>query len=283
MIIAVFGIFYFIGKEVVPLFKAAKVETAGRIGTPTVPAVLGVDEWGEMPFFYDGGEKVVFVSVETGGRKEVALPGLAGLKVTAMDYDVVHRRVSLGLEDGRVGSFLVEYKRSAVGPGKFEMEPSLVEEPWFVLENGKGPVTALSYGDSGAGRVIIAKRGVEADSSVSVLRLGMKRSLVGKGKLSLLGETDITPQLTAEATLVRASPNGAMVLVACKNGEVDYFLADAEGASKRQSFKPFGGVVPRQTGFPVRRRLGGDHRCGRRATTMEPFQQRKSQASACSV
>jgi phosphate transport system permease protein len=244
VIIAVFGIFYFIGKEVVPLFKSAHVAPAGQVAPGTVPAVLGVDEWGEMPFFYDGGGKVVFVSVEKNERKELELPGLAGLKVTATSFDPVHQRVSLGLEDGRVGSFLVSYTRN-----NGEVVPALTEEPWFVLANGAGPVTAVSYGDSGAGRVIVAKRGEGAGSSVSILRLGMKKGLVGKGKLSLVEEKDITSDLTAEATLLRASANGAMVLVACANGEVDYFLADTDGVSKRQSFKPFDGVAPRQMDF----------------------------------
>ncbi|MES2922921.1 MAG: ABC transporter permease subunit [Verrucomicrobiota bacterium] len=244
VIIAVFGIFYFIGKEVVPLFKSAHVEPAGKVAQGTVPSVLGVDEWGEMPFFYDGGGKVVFVGVAKNDRKELDLPGLAGLKVTATSFDPVHQRVSLGLEDGRVGSFLVNYSRT-----DGQVVPSLTEEPWFVLANGAGPVTAVSYGDSGAGRVIVAKRGTGSTSSVSILRLGMKRGLVGKGKLSLVEEKDITSDLTAEATLLRASPNGAMVLVACANGEVDYFLADTDGVSKRQSFKPFDGVAPRQMDF----------------------------------
>ena len=100
--------------------------------------------------------------------------------------------MSLGLEDGRVGSFLVEYERNSTARCEFAMEPSVTEEPWFVLANGAGPVTAVSYGDSGAGRVIVAKRGVGPASSVSVLRLGMKRGLVGKGKLSLVEEKDIT-------------------------------------------------------------------------------------------
>ena len=243
VIVAVFGIFFFIGKEVVPLFKSAAVAPAGHFAEKLVPAVLGVDEWGEMPFYYDGNSKVVFGHAN-GARKELELPGLAGLKVTAVSFDAVHQRVALGLDDGRVGSFLVTYERTAE-----QVVPTLTEEPWFVLTNGAGPVTAVSYGDSGAGRVIAAKRGAGAAASVSVVRLEMKRGLVGKGKLSLIGETDISGELTAEATLVRASPNGAMVLVGCANGEVDYFMADAGGVSKRQSFKPFDGVAPRQMDF----------------------------------
>ncbi len=249
VIIAVFGIFYFIGKEVVPLFKTAAVEPAGKIEEGTAPAVLGVDEWGEMPFFYDGGGEVVFASVETGKLTQVPLPGYAGLEVTATSYDEVHRRVAVGLDDGRVGSFRVNYQRSLGADGKFEVTPTVEEEPWFVLENGEGPVTAVSYGDSGEGRVIIARREQGGESSVSVLRLAMKRGLIGKGTLSLAGETEITSEITGRATLVRASPNGAMVLVGCDNGEVDYFLAQGDGVEKRQSFRPFGDIAPRQLDF----------------------------------
>ena len=62
-----------------------------------------------------------------------------------------------------------------------------------------------------------------------------------------------------------------MVLVACDNGGVDYFLADSDGVSKRQTFKPFGGVVPRQMDFL----FGGVSvivtGAGRQAGTMEPL------------
>lgn len=249
VIVAVFGIFYFIGKEVVPLFNSAHVSPAGKIEAGTSAAVIGVDEWGDMPFFYSGGGQVVFASTLNSERRVIEVPELAGLKVTAHSYDAVQRRVALGLEDGRVGSFLVDYKRTFGTDGNSNVEPSVIAEPWFVLSGGEGPVTAVSYGDSGAGRVIAAKRGQGESSRVLVLRLGMKRGLVRKGKLSLLGESDITGDLGAEANLVRASQNGAMVLVACANGEVDYYQADEAGVSKRQTFQPFDGVAPRQMNF----------------------------------
>ena len=249
VILAVFGIFYFVGKEVVPLFRTAEVGPAGEIGAETASAVLGVDEWGGLPFIYDGGERVVFVGVEGGTRRVIEVPGLAGLKVTAYAFDAVHSRVSLGLEDGRVGSFLVGYERKYGSDGKSMVEPSVTLEPWFTLENGSGPVTAVSDGDSGAGRVIAVRRGEGAAASVSVLRLGMKRGLVGKGKLSLLEELDVTSELGAVPLLLRASQNGEMVLVACADGGVVYFLADSDGVSKRQTFRPFDSVPPQQMNF----------------------------------
>jgi phosphate transport system permease protein len=249
VIIAVFGIFYFVGKEVLPLFGSAKVTPAGEVATGTPPAVLGIDEWGEMPFIYDGRDRVVFVTMDDGSTQETQVPGLAGLNVTAWAFDAVHRRICVGLDDGRVGSFLVMQERVFDSGPEPRIEVSVVEEPWFTLEHGSGPVTAVSYGDSGAGRVIVAKRGEGTAQTVSVLRLAMKRSLVGKGKLSLVEELDITPQLDAETLMARASQNGAMVLIACASGGIHYFLADSEGISKRQSFHPFGDTPPQQMDF----------------------------------
>jgi phosphate transport system permease protein len=249
VIVAVFGIFYFVGKEVIPLFRSAQVEAAGEVASGSAPAVLGVDEWGEMPFFYDGADKLVFVDMQSGERREETIAGLTDLKVTAHSYDAVHHRVALGLDDGRVGSFLVAYERKFDDGRDPRVEPSVTPEPWFTLKHGTGPVTAVSYGDSGAGRAIVAKRGNGDDSTVSVLRLGMKRGLIGKGKLSLLEEADITKELGSEAMMVRASQNGAMVLVASASGGIHYFLADSGGVSKRQTFAPFGSMAPKQMDF----------------------------------
>ena len=239
VIVAVFGIFYFVGKEVVPLFRAADVGPAGKVTGDAAPRVLGIDEWAELPFFYAGGNEVVFVDMQSGARRVLPVPDIEGAKITAVSHDPAKQRVALGLEDGRVGSFVVSYERKFEAGREPWTEPSITPEPWFTLENGSGPVTAIGYGDSGAGRVIIAKRGTGAESTVSVLRLGMKRGLIGKGKLSLVGENNITGDLDSEAAIVRASQNGAMVLVAKRNGGVDYFMADSDGVSKRQSFAPF--------------------------------------------
>ena len=249
VIVAVFGIFYFVGKEVLPLFRAAKVQDAGMVETGRTPLVLGVDEWGGMPFTYHGGDTVTFTDMECGETHEEKIEGLVDAKVTAWSYDAVHQRVTVGLENGRVGSFVVAYEREFSEGTKPVVKVKVTSEPWFELKHGEGPVTAVGYGDSGSGRVIVAKRGSGQESTVCILRLGMKRGLVGGGRLTLLEETDITGQLGAEALLVRASPNGSVVLIARTDGVVDYFLASSDGISKRQSFTPFGGKPPRQMDF----------------------------------
>lgn len=240
VIIAVFGIFYFIGKEVVPLFKPGAVEKSESVPAGTAPLVLGVDEWGELPFFYPGGDTVVFVKAEGGGRSDLKVPGLEGQAVTSSSYDPVSRRVALGFADGRVGSFLVNYRRTFNADGDpAHVEASIAAEPFYEAKLGTGPVTAISYGDGGSDRIIAVKRGTGADHTVEIMRLGLKGGLIGGKKLSLLGETDVTPMLSGEPVMVRASQNGQLVLFADASGTVTYLLSRGGAVSKRQEFTPF--------------------------------------------
>ncbi|MFD2255405.1 ABC transporter permease subunit [Luteolibacter algae] len=249
VILAVFGIFYFIGKEVVPLFKPGEVIETTSASSGTRPLILGVDEWGKLPFFYSGGQTVIFIDGESGARSELQIPGLEGLNVTATSYDPVSRRVALGLEDGRVGSFLVEYKRAFENGEAKGVEPKITAEPWFEMKAGEGAIMDLSYGDGGGSRVIAVKRGSGETQTVEMLRLGLKGGLIGGKKLSLLDEIDVTPQINGEVALMRASQNGEMVLIASDAGEISYFLVNSDGASKRQSFSPFAGGKLAQMDF----------------------------------
>lgn len=249
VILAVFGIFYFIGKEVVPLFKTGEIAQTSAIQSETQPLVLGVDEWGQLPFFYSGGSVVTFVDANTGERSELTVPGLEDLKITAIYYDVVHSRVALGLEDGRVGSFIVNYRRDFLDGEAAGVIPEIKPEPWFKLGIGSGPVTAIAYGDGGDSRIIIAKRESEDDRTLEVLGLEMKGGLIGGKTLKLTSETDVSSLVTGDVSKIIASQNGRMVLVANTEGEVTYLLTEAGGVTKQQVFTPFAGQNIAQMDF----------------------------------
>lgn len=241
VIVAVFGIFYFIGKEVVPLFKPGEVIQTLSADSETRPLVLGVDEWGELPFFYSGGQNVVFINGESGARSELQVPGLEGLNVTASSYDPVSSRVALGFDDGRVGSFLVEYKRAFEDGEAQGVVPEIKVEPFFEMKAGEGPVTDIAYGDGGDSRVIVVKRGSGEGRTIEVLRLGMQGGLIGGKTAKLLAEIDVSAEIEGDIDMMRASQNGRMVLVANDKGEVTYLLANGGEVTERQVFTPFEG------------------------------------------
>ena len=207
VILAVFGIFWFIGKEVMPLFKPGEVALAQTAESGARPLALGVDEWGELPFFYSGGETVVFVNGESGERSEMPVPGLEGMEVTSVSYDPVSRRVALGFADGRVGSFIVDYRRAFENGEAKGVVPEITAEPFFEIRNGEGPVTDIAYGDGGESRIIVAKRGSGDGRSIELLRLGMKGGLIGGKTLKLLSETDVSDQIEGEARIIATSPS----------------------------------------------------------------------------
>lgn len=253
VIIAVIGIFFFIAKVAVPLFRSANVEQSGSVEAGVVPPVIGVDERGEMPFLYEGGSKLTFLNFVDQSTKELTVPGLKDAVITAYAFDTVRQRLTYGLEDGRVGSFLINYERkfNEDATGSW-LEPAVIEEPVFTVEHGEGPVTAVSYGDasdpddpSGA-RLIVVKRGEGQKASVSVIKLMMKKGLIGTAKLRMVGQTDLSSKLSGEAAMVRASSNGTMILVVSKNGDIDYFARDVLEVNKVQTFHPFEGEVPQQ-------------------------------------
>lgn len=253
VILAVFGICFFILKEILPLFGSAKVMVQAPLGAgtplPEPPRILGVDEAGEMPFLYQGSDRVTFVDAATGVRRETEVPGLEGLKVTAAAHDPVQQRVAIGLDDGRVGSFLVRHEATFDSSGKRKTEPVIEPEPWFPVAAGNGPVRALAYGDGGTSRMLAVIRDGPQGPVAAILRLGSKRSLIGGSKLSLLGETEVTPQLPAAPVHVLASQNGSAVLVLADDGQVAYFKLDEGTITLRQVFRPFPDAKPSRLDF----------------------------------
>lgn len=241
VILAVFGIFFFIVKEIVPLFSSAEVEARELVTTPGgEPLVLGVDEWGEKPFLYRGGAEVVVIESATGEREVLPVPALEGVEVTAVSYDPVQRRVAVGLADGRVGSFVVNYGTEFDDEGNRTIVPAIESEPWFEIGSGDGAVTALSYGDGGDTRMLVVAR----EQGLAALKLGRKRALIGKPKLTLQGTSDLSGEFDAEVISVVASQNGRAALVAGDDGEVRYFLVDGGEVVLKQSFQPFDGQPP---------------------------------------
>jgi phosphate transport system permease protein len=246
VILAVFGIFLFIVKEIVPLFAGAEGQPGKVLEHPgREPLVLGVDEWGELPFVYEGGDSITLVSAADGVRTELSVPGLEGMEVTATAYDPVNRRVALGLKDGRVGSFLVGYKTEFPGDGVRKVVAEIVAEPWFEVGAGAGPVTALAYGDGGSARVLVVAR----EKGLSVVRLAQKRALVGKPKLAVVGTDDLTAAVDGRVVRVAASQNGQAVLVAEDSGKVRYFQSAAGKVTEVQVFEPFPGSPPLRMDF----------------------------------
>lgn len=233
--LAVFGICFFILAEVLPLFSGAKVEEKGKTALgPVTAKVLGADEWGIMPFVYDGGSEVKFADMK-GVVKSLPLPLPAGTSVTASALDAKHNRLILGLNDGRVGSVLVKY----LSTGKDQVSPQLVAEEFQAIGPAGAAVTAVGYGDGGSSKLVAGLQELPDGPHLNAVLIKEKRSLMGKPKPAVAGTFDLTSKLGGKVVRILSSSVGDSVLAVTERGEVCYFYLNGNDLELRQRFMPF--------------------------------------------
>ncbi|MFZ4767504.1 MAG: ABC transporter permease subunit, partial [Roseimicrobium sp.] len=240
IIIAVFGIFFFILLEILPLFGRASVheDRSFPVGL-TGPGLLGADEWAQKPFFYDG-RSVRFADLTADGKidsQPAPLP--ENVEATAWKLDAKLNRIFVGTADGRVGSVKINYTAGETS-GQRTVTASVNVEPFAAIGVPGKRITGVSSGDGGAAKVLAAIQDVDGTAQVHVQCVRVKRGLLGSGKPEVVGRFDLTPELEGRAVQVLASSVGDSVLVVTDKGIVHYFYF-TNGTSKelRQKFQPF--------------------------------------------
>ena len=241
IIIAVFGIFLFIVAEIIPLFRGASVSHGEdyTLGI-TDAAIMGVDEWAQKPFFYRGGTKLTYASLNNNAKLEDAALSLPqGAEPSAWKLDSKSNRVILGTTDGRIGSFRVEYK-SEVNAGKQNVTANIKLEEFVSIGQPGKPFTAVGYGDGGSSKIVAAIQDVAGTPQVHVQCIREKRGLMGAGKPEVVGKFDLTSDIAGRPVRLLASSVGDSILIADDKGTVYYFFFD-NGTKKemRQKFQPF--------------------------------------------
>ncbi len=242
IIIAVFGILIFILGQVVPLFKGAHVEPLRTIEvTGNVPQVLGIDEWAELPFTYDGGDVVTFTDVRNGGgTTEVALgfDFAPGVKVTATSYNSGEQRIAIGTSDGHVGYFDIVYKPDFSGDER-KIVGSVELSEFYAIGQEGAPILQVGYGATGTDKLFCALQQGDSGVELHAVTLKQKRSLIGAGKITKDEELDLTPLLTHEPTRILVSKDARSLVAASTEGELDYLYKSSGEFALRQSFQPF--------------------------------------------
>jgi phosphate transport system permease protein len=242
IIIAVFGIFFFILAQVFPLFRTAKVEPLRTIEvTGTIPKVLGLDEWAELPFTYDGGDQVIFTDVRSGqGNTVIPLDlGLdSGVTVTALSYNSGEQRVALGTSDGHVGYFNVLYTPDFSGEDR-RIVGSVEIGDFHPIGTPGSPILEVGYGATATEKLFCALQQGSSGVELHAITLKQKRSLVGTGRIEKDKEFNLTPLLHHTPTRLLVSKDARSLVAASVEGEIDYLYRAGEDFDLRQTFQPF--------------------------------------------
>jgi len=252
IILAVFAIFLFITWQVLPLFESAEVHEDAVLDTGVKDFhIVGVDEWGEMPFVVGLSGEFTFVNVE---RKEDAKPQLGPRGVfkenpdfkgeanfTAVVYNHKTEEVIFGTDDGRYTLVTVEYKPEFDELNNRTIQAELKTDKFFPLGDDLGAVRDITYYDADKNRLVAAL--VEGDNALEtrVTTFGRKKTLFGVGDWTPSEKFDVTEQVKGTPVKVLVTGQGNGVLVSTKEGKVYYFMINRDEIRLEQTFEPFGG------------------------------------------
>ena len=254
--VAVFGIFFFILIEILPLFRGAKVEESATRPTPvTRVAVMGADEWGELPFLCADGTELVFADLAgQRGDVRVPLPLPDGYEPTVVRYRPIQRHLLLGGRDGRVLAFELKYNTD-FSSGERQVVPEVGEPVVFQFEGegGGGEILDLDLA-SGSTRGILAMIQRDGDGrALRVVTFSRRRGLGSTGassprQLVRQAEYDLTASFTGTPARLIASAVGDNFLLSNDTGEVFYFSDEGGKLGLRQNFRPFGDTAEPRVG-----------------------------------
>ncbi len=244
VIVAVFGIFLFIFAKTIPLFAPARVGESKMVqGPAAASAVIGVDEWGELPFIYHGGKSMALVrlaeSKDTPSIEEMPLPIPEDFVVSKSLYDTAGQRLLLGSTDGRLTNVAVGYKSTYGKEGETRVTASPAAGP-VIAAGGAGKVTSLSMVTTSTAEVYACIRELpDGNSAVDVIPSTRKSGLLGKGKLEAGQPVALGPMIEGKPHGVLVGADAQSILVETEQGEVFYFYLAAGKAELRQRFQPF--------------------------------------------
>lgn len=246
IIVAVSGIFAFIILEIAPLFQGARMEEKHQVSLAApADSLVGLDEWSQLPFHFDGGTEVSFQPAQGGPAQRLPTGLPAGTQITAKRHNPVTGRVAIGTADGQVGFVGISYSSEYQAGGKPIIRPSVKAEPLIPLREGTtvaAPVLDMDYADSNDKKLFAAIQEVNGQRQLTTLSLRQKKSLMGKGKTEIDARDDLTPLLAGahpQRVLVAGTADSLVALT--KEGEVLYFYRQSSGWELRQRFKPFDG------------------------------------------
>ena len=245
VIVAILGIFIFIGLQIIPLFKGAKVEKLRTVplGADKEFMAMGSDEWTALPFLVDRTGAFYFLDIIDGDfnrgffKKESGLP--EGLEYSAYFYSGRSKDLVLGTSDGRFSIVKVDYKDTFPERGGREVVADLSASTLLNIGKEGMPVEKISYGDSGTRKMVAAIQRVAGRPELHALTLSQKRTLFGVGEVEVDNMHDLTAMIQGEPSHILVRWEADSILVAGENGDVYVIFYENEAFKVRQIFRPF--------------------------------------------
>ncbi len=260
VMVAVFAIFLFIFLQILPLFGQPDIKPDGAVAIPLPDVeVMGVDEWGELPFFMTREGRLFFADLPRDPKTRAydreedgsIVPGPRGLFEVATGlpekewavwyFDAYKGEIVLGSTDGRVAIVHVEFKAAFPEGAPRRIDPAVRSEllPAFGLEGR--PVERVALYDSDDSRTVgILQRDEQDKPEVTLQTYAVRPSLFGPSTLSagaVINATSLIPGETPDRLLLGG--RGDRLLLTTRGGWVHYFRLVEGQLEAVQKLRPF--------------------------------------------
>ncbi len=244
IIVAVFAIFVFILAQVIPLFRDAKVEELKAVQLDAAEyAILGIDEWSELPFALRTDGEFLFADViGERGLTRKSLPFVTEHGFGAAHYNQLAQRVAIGTRNGKFALVDLHYRPVHAPGGGRSITADPRPGPLYDIGRPGAPITHIAYADAGARKLAVVKQEPAENGGpveLHAVSLTQRRGLVGGGQISVDRSFDLTPLVpgTIDRFLVPAQADA--VVVATTEGEIIYLFRQGDRFVVRQTFRPF--------------------------------------------
>ncbi|GAB4165789.1 MAG: hypothetical protein Fur0032_02760 [Terrimicrobiaceae bacterium] len=244
VITSVLGIFVFIFAQIWPLFAPAGVREIKTLDVPPGDyEILGVDEWGRLPFLLEPDGDFLTVNAETGeiSTHPIRFSGANPAKITAATFNRREQKLILGTSDGLFCRVALGY-RSEGTPGNQTVSISPTADALRPIGVPGLQIDDIAYGDAGTVKMVVALQ--HDDAGVKVVTAALykrKRTLMGTGKEELVGTYNLTKLLPAPPKKILVAATGDSVVVTSQGGVVTYLGLNSAGEDFEvwQTFRPF--------------------------------------------
>lgn len=242
VITSVLGIFFFILFQIWPLFAPASVTESKNIPLPDNHySIIGIDEWGALPFLMEPDGKMLTADFETGVIREIPIdfgenppPKFTAATLNKREQDII-----LGTNDGRFFLVSPNYS-SSESEGRQLISINPKASPAEPVGIPGQPVLNIAYGDSGSQKLVVAIQPDGDTRKISASLYKRKRSLMGAGKTSLAGSFDLTTLIPGTPSRILVPGTADSLIATTTDGAVHYLVLDGDsGFSLAQTFSPF--------------------------------------------
>lgn len=240
VILAVFGICFFILAEVVPLFQRPTVDRLSAYETGIEkPLIVGSDEWVERPFVVSASGEITWIDTVNGEMTTEALPIPTDFEITSWEYHQKDQELLLGSADGRSVLLSITYRAVFAKDTPRTVTSAIKAAP--VVAAGPGPIEAITFetGDSKRTVGLIARDVEKGIRSIHLTTFVRKRSLFGVGKFTPADSFELSTGFAAAPVDIIIGTGGRELVIRLADDQVVYFRQSGKAWNLEQVFRPF--------------------------------------------